>query len=428
MEKEGSSKKKIIRIVVLVLILALVFVRFVIFSDSYHYDKVATSVLEINNLIDTAVNKGKGEIYFESAIVPSFLDFDAILARNTQDGNYAGCVLYALRYEYQYSANGYDVHVHLSEPSLYANFMAERRVKKIASKFEDLSDYEKIKGVHDYLVLLNRYVAFEGSTYSALCKGRSSCTGYAFSFYAIMRELGVPVTIEIGSAHAWNRVQYEGKWYNMDVTWDDNGYDEISYNYFMKCDKDWSGHHHGGSDAETSIAPTGKSAREYYAMVPNYNLIDDIILILIFVIPVGALAFILYKKKKKEAPIAAGKAMQVGDWSFLMPEENAFNFEVIRKACASPSKRDTWIVEDGKYFHVIDNEAEKRHERIEIAPAVFFDELNFTLTVCRGSNARLLGDALLKAKALLESGNYKLGDYSRPADPVPGFAAGNGMY
>ena len=74
MEKEGS-KKKIIRIVVLVLILALVFVRFVIFSDSYHYDKVATSVLEINNLIDTAVNKGKGEIYFESAIAPNFLDF-----------------------------------------------------------------------------------------------------------------------------------------------------------------------------------------------------------------------------------------------------------------------------------------------------------------------------------------------------------------
>ena len=78
MEKEGSSKKWVIRTIVLVLILAVVFVRFVIFSDSYHYDKVATSVSEINNLIDTAVSKGKGEIYFESAIVPSFLDFDAI--------------------------------------------------------------------------------------------------------------------------------------------------------------------------------------------------------------------------------------------------------------------------------------------------------------------------------------------------------------
>ncbi|MBO4510107.1 MAG: hypothetical protein J5718_02030 [Lachnospiraceae bacterium] len=419
MESSGSAKKKIIRIVVLVLILAAVFVRFVIFSDTYKYDKVATSVQEINNLIDTAIGKGKGEIYFESAIAPNFLDFDDILRRNTMDGSYDGCELYALRYEYTYSKNGYDVHVHLSEPSMYASFMAERRVKKIASKFEDLSDYEKIKGVHDYLVLLNRYVAFEGGAYSALCKGRSSCSGYAFSFYAIMRELGIPVTIETGGAHAWNRVQYEGKWYNIDVTWDDNGVDEISYAYFMKCDKDWGGHHHGGSDAETSIAPTGKSAREYYSMVPNYNLIDDVILILIFVIPVAILAIYLYKKKKKEAPIAEGKAMQVGDWSFLMPEENAFNFEVIRKVCTSPSKKDTWIVENGTYIHLIDNDAEKKHERFEVAPAVFFDELNFVLTVCRGSNARVLGDALLKAKALLESGNYKLGDYSRPVENHP---------
>ena len=420
MESSGSAKKKIIRIVVLVLILAAVFVRFVIFSDTYKYDKVATSVKEINDIIDTAIGKGKGEIYFESAIAPNFLDFDDILRRNTMDGSYDGCELYALRYEYTYSKNGYDVHVHLSEPSMYASFMAERRVKKIASKFEDLSDYEKIKGVHDYLVLLNRYVAFEGGAYSALCKGRSSCSGYAFSFYAIMRELGIPVTIETGGAHAWNRVQYEGKWYNMDVTWDDNGVDEISYTYFMKCDKDWGGHHHGGSDAETSIAPTGKSARDYYSMVPNYNLIDDVILILIFVIPVAILAIYLYKKKKKEAPIAEGKAMQVGDWSFLMPEENAFNFEVIRKVCTSPSKKDTWIVENGTYIHLIDNDAEKKHERFEVAPAVFFDELNFVLTVCRGSNARMLGDALLKAKALLESGNYKLGDYSKPAE-TPAF-------
>ena len=417
MENEGSSKKWMVRIIILVVILILVFVRFVIFSDSYHYDNVARSASEINNMIDTAISKGKGEIYFESSIAPNFLDFDDILRRNTTDGSYAGCELYALRYEYTYSANGYDVHVHLSEPSLYANFMAERRVKKIASKFEDLSEYEKIKAVHDYLVLMNRYVAFEGGAYSALCKGRSSCSGYAFSFYAIMRELGIPVTIETGGSHAWNRVQYQGKWYNMDVTWDDNGYEEISYAYFMKCDKDWAGHHHGGSDAESSIAPTGRTAREYYSMVPNYNLIDDIILILIFVIPVGVLAFFLYRKKKKEAPIAAGKAMQIGDWAFLEPIENAFNFEVIRKFCTSPSKKDIWLVENEKYIHVIENEAEKKHERIEVAPAVFFDELNFVISVCRGNNASQLGDALMKAKGLLESGTYKLGDYMKPASP-----------
>ncbi|MCR5727893.1 MAG: hypothetical protein K6G24_10550 [Lachnospiraceae bacterium] len=418
-DEPRSKKKWVIRVIVLVLVLGFVFVRFVIFSDSYHYDGVATSFQEVNNLIDSSIGKGKGEIYFETTLVPTFIDFDDILRRNTADGSYAGCELYAMRYEYEYSENGYKVHLHLSEPSLYANFMAEMRVKKIASKFEDLSEYEKIKAVHDYIVLLNRYVAFEGGAYSALCKGRSSCTGYAFAFYAIMRELGIPVTIEIGGNHAWNRVQYQGKWYNMDCTWDDDGVHEISYSYFMKCDKDWRGHHHGGSDAEESIAPTGKTARDYYDMVPNYNLIDDIILIAAFVIPVGILAFFLIRKKKKEAPIAKGQMMTVGNWSFLLPEETPERFEVIRKMCSSPLKKDVWGIENNAYFHIVENEAENVHDRLDVNAAQFFDELDFVMTVCRGSNARELGDALLRARGVLERGQYKPGDYFKSFQVQP---------
>ena len=56
-EKKGGAKK-VVGTVVLVLILVLIFVRFVIFSDTYRYDQVATTVPEINNLIDTAMSKG----------------------------------------------------------------------------------------------------------------------------------------------------------------------------------------------------------------------------------------------------------------------------------------------------------------------------------------------------------------------------------
>ena len=66
-EKKGGAKK-VVGTVVLVLILVLIFVRFVIFSDTYRYDQVATTVPEINNLIDTAMSKGKGEIYFPADI------------------------------------------------------------------------------------------------------------------------------------------------------------------------------------------------------------------------------------------------------------------------------------------------------------------------------------------------------------------------
>ena len=181
-EKKGGAKKAI-GTIILVLILALLFVRFVIFSDTYKHGQVVRTTEELDNIIDEAMSKGKGEIYFTSSFPPRNIDFYDILQRNTANGSYAGCELYALRYEYVPCPEGYEVHLHLSEPSIYASFMAERRVKKIASKFEDLEgDYEKIKAVHDYLVLLNRYVAFEGGAYSALCKGRSSCTGYAFAF------------------------------------------------------------------------------------------------------------------------------------------------------------------------------------------------------------------------------------------------------
>ena len=80
-DKKSGSGKKVIGTIILVLILALIFVRFVIFNDTYRYNKVATSVEEINNMIDTAMGQGKGEIYFTSAISPAFINFDAIILK-----------------------------------------------------------------------------------------------------------------------------------------------------------------------------------------------------------------------------------------------------------------------------------------------------------------------------------------------------------
>ncbi|MCR5204572.1 MAG: hypothetical protein K6E47_05920 [Lachnospiraceae bacterium] len=403
--------KNSVKIAIGVVLVALAVAIFILSSDSYNYKGVARSQQEIYDLINTAVKSGKGEIYFETAINPNFLDLFTIMENATANGDYAGCEIYAMRYEYNYSPNGYTVHLHLSDPSRIESFLTEIRVKRIASKFEDLSDYEKIKGVHDYLVLLNRYVAFEGGAYSALFKGRSSCTGYAFAFYAIMRELGIDVTLEIGSAHAWNRVKLDGKWYNMDVTWDDNGVDEVSYNYFLKCDADWHGHHHGGSDAETSVYPTGLSAREYYGMVPNYILITEIIIILIFVIPVAVLGIILYKKKKKHAPIEAGKVMVAGSWNFLMPLEENGRFEVIRKMSAEPEKRDIWGFKDEGFFHETVVPGENINNDIQITLQQLIEEIDFIISVARTSNARKLCDALMLAKNVLMSG-YTYGKYS----------------
>ena len=80
--------------------------------------------------------------------------------------------------------------------------------------------------------------------------------------------------------------------------------------------------------------------------------------------------------------------------------------------CASPAKRDIWSFENGQYIHLIDDEEQNIHQRLEVTPAQFFEEIDFVMTLCR-TNTRLLGDALLKAKYLLQSGQYKPGDYMR---------------
>ncbi len=148
----------------------------------------------------------------------------------------------------------------------------EKRVKEIANVARTLpDDYSKIKAVHDYLILSNVYMRENYGAYNALYHGYSSCTGYALGFYLIMDELGIPVTYETGGNHAWNTVCLDGKWYNMDVTWDDAG-DYARYDYFLKNNEDFKGHTYCGATAETSMDVHGPSDKEYFRMFPNYKL------------------------------------------------------------------------------------------------------------------------------------------------------------
>jgi len=74
-----------------------------------------------------------------------------------------------------------------------------------------------------------------------------------------MNELGIENTIVIGTGtnsknqtenHAWNYVKLEGKWYAVDVTWDDpiiTGWGKLTkkerYEYFLRGSKTMSENH-----------------------------------------------------------------------------------------------------------------------------------------------------------------------------------------
>lgn len=401
------KKSNVILISVLSGILVLLVLGKIFFGNSYNYDGVVKNPEDAYAVIKEAVLKGKGEISFDSFVHPGFLDFDRILMDAVADGSYIGCELYSLKYVYTVAGGVYHVDIELHSPNRLSSKLMELRAGRIASNFEDLeTDYDKVKAAHDYLVLLNRYVYFEGGAYSALYKARSSCTGYAYAFYAIMNKLDIPVTIEVGGNHAWNRVKVGDYWYNIDCTWDDPDWMEISYDYFLKSDADWRGHHHGGSDAPASLPVRGKSAKENYDLVPAYNTFREIIIILIVVVPVAIFAYIITKRGKKEKDIVQYSMLTAGEWYLMPPMRVNERYNVIVKKCPKPEKSEIWYALEGKYY--VEKIEEKSPATVdEISEDKFFGELQFMISAARARNASAYHQMLQNAEESLSGGRTK---------------------
>lgn len=239
----------------------------------------------------------------------SEFDMDAVEEKMKQIDPFKGlCIKY---YRYTYVQNGEEAKININIQYFFDASKLKRvdkRSKAIADKLEGMSDYEKVKAVHDYLCIYNEY-AYDGlvslsighGPYWALYPGYVVCNGYALSFYRIMQYCNIPVTYETGDSHAWNTVYVDGNWYNIDLTWDDARGDNVSYDYFLKNDADFFGHHHGGSDATKSLEVVGNSAIENYELFPNYKRLFWLETILELCVPFAVIIFIFrFRRKKKE--------------------------------------------------------------------------------------------------------------------------------
>lgn len=118
-------------------------------------------------------------------------------------------------------------------------------IARMAGRLE--SDFEKELFVHDYLVdniVYDETHYINQNAYSALIDGRTVCAGYARAFQYVMQKLEIPCYYVVGVAdedHAWNIVELDGGFYNVDVTWDDTEYGR--YNYFNKTDAEFAKTH-----------------------------------------------------------------------------------------------------------------------------------------------------------------------------------------
>jgi len=147
-----------------------------------------------------------------------------------------------------------------------ANSEAEL-VQNIISQIitNDMSELEKVKAIHDYMVMnidydtVNYYKNTVPDTSrtveGTLTTKYAVCEGYAVTFKALCEAAGLEAVCVSGvatnsrektEAHAWNQVKINQKWYNVDVTWDDPGkgsagifedHTDCHYDYFLSSDE-----------------------------------------------------------------------------------------------------------------------------------------------------------------------------------------------
>ncbi len=134
----------------------------------------------------------------------------------------------------------------------------------------DATDYEKIRGIYDYLThnITYDYDGLDDDTdmleytaYKALVHRTSVCQGYASLFYRLALTLGVDTRYISGTAggggHGWNIVKLD-QYYYLDATWDaPRAEREMDYDYFLL----------GSDNFTTDHTPKAEYTTEAFAVV-----------------------------------------------------------------------------------------------------------------------------------------------------------------
>lgn len=184
--------------------------------------------------------------------------FQKTYDRFRADNRQITCVYF--RYTFWYNAAGYVVAIDLTYKCSKATCAKERKkfkrgVKKylrIAKKYK--SKAAKAKAIHDYMTKrcqydvsayrTRNYMSHAYDAYGVFGKKKAVCQGYAEAYQYLMEKLRIPCVVVSNKVidHAWNYVKLNGKWRNVDVTWDDPIPDRGSnayplYTYYFKTDK-----------------------------------------------------------------------------------------------------------------------------------------------------------------------------------------------
>ncbi|MDD3453424.1 MAG: transglutaminase domain-containing protein [Bacilli bacterium] len=118
---------------------------------------------------------------------------------------------------------------------------------------ENMSDYEKIKAAHDYIINNTVYdqqranevkngintenYHISNTAYGTLINHKAICGGYTDAMALFLDKFGIPNYKVASTSHIWNYVYLNNEWLHLDLTWDDpvtsNNENRLEYNYFL---------------------------------------------------------------------------------------------------------------------------------------------------------------------------------------------------
>lgn len=133
-------------------------------------------------------------------------------------------------------------------------------------------DFSKAMLLHDEIVLDAQYV-LENSNYNFMIQKQGLCENYSRVYAYLLGQVGIYSEIVDSSTHEWVKVKMEdGKYYNVDVTWDDPTPDKpgrVGHQYFLISDNkilgelDNANEHYNGYSA-INEAGTGFDGYKYH--------------------------------------------------------------------------------------------------------------------------------------------------------------------
>ena len=117
---------------------------------------------------------------------------------------------------------------------------------------DNMSTKDKIKVMHDAIINKTKYDQVRADTNnskydSARIQGvlydhYAICSGYTDMMAVILSKLNIPNFKIASEEHVWNAVYVDGKWYHLDLTWDDpittSGRNVLLHDYFLINDND----------------------------------------------------------------------------------------------------------------------------------------------------------------------------------------------